>query len=538
MNKNKITLEQLNLKAKYLSKLTLRKLFEQGEDRNKYVIGFDEFHLDFSKQFIDDDVFAGLQKLAKECDLTFKIKQLLEGSVVNKTENRPALHTALRLPESSRMFVGDSNITSYVHEELRKVEKIVSKVQKGQWRGFSGKPITNIVNIGVGGSDLGPFMVVNALKEYRVNFKNKLEFHFVSSMDGTQLSKILNSINQEESLFIVSSKSFTTIDTFYNANTALEWMLKACTNKELILNQHFIGVSANKVKMAEWGISTANQLMIWDWVGGRFSLWSAIGLTIALSIGYSGFKELLAGAHSMDLHFLNEKHNCNLPIILGLLGVWNTTFMGINAHTVLPYDGRLQFFPNYLTQLEMESNGKSIDNNGNKVSYQTCPVLWGDIGPNAQHAFYQLLHQGTQRVSCDFIAPIKRYGEDKQLKSQHELALANCLAQSRVLAFGNNAISSKSDVPSHKYYNGNQPSSTILIDELTPYTLGGLIALYEHKVFVMAAIWDINPFDQWGVELGKIIANELLDVIKVTDPLMNSFDSSTNSLLKFIKDKN
>lgn len=544
MNSTKELWSILKVKAGSMQQTSLKELFENNPQRaQRLAFDFDSYHLDVSKQFIDDELVKLLFKFAENRGLRKKIQTLINGGVVNITENRPALHTALRLPKESSLYLNGKNVVDDVQHSINKMEGIVKKVHGGYWRGYSGKAITDIVNIGVGGSDLGPFMVVNALKEFRAKTRNKLDFHFVSSMDGTQVFKLLDNLNPETTLFVISSKSFTTVDTFYNANTAMEWMLAKCEDKELILKQHFIGVSADEKKMTTWGIVEDNQLKFWEWVGGRFSLWCAIGLPVALSIGMHNFKNLLAGAHAMDEHFSNSDMSCNLPIILGLVGVWNATFLEINAHTVLPYDGRLQFFPNYLTQLEMESNGKAVDNNGVKVSYPTCPILWGDIGPNAQHAFYQLLHQGTQRVSCDFIAPIKRYhdnetenGADEYLLKQHKLALANCLAQSRVLAFGNNAISDTGDMPAHKFYKGNQPSTTLLINELNPYTLGGLVALYEHKVYVMAALWDINPFDQWGVELGKVIANEILQKLDVSES-SGKTDSSTEQLLSIITNK-
>lgn len=514
---------------------SLFSLFSQDPNRaDKFSKSYDGFFVDYSKQLLTENILKALFKLAAECDLKACINNLISGAKVNPTENRPALHTALRLPPNATLTVDGGDVVEPVHKELNKVKSIVQKIHAGQWRGFSGKAVTDIVNIGVGGSDLGPFMVVNALKEFKAKTAKPLNFHFVSSMDGTQLFKILNNINPEKTLFIVSSKSFTTIDTFYNANTALKWMRGACKDEQLLFKQHFIGISSKPKKMSEWGISSDNQLLLWDWVGGRFSMWSSIGLTIALSIGFSAFKELLAGAHSIDKHFLEAELEDNLPVLLGMIGVWNASFLNINAHTILPYDGRLEYFPNYLTQLEMESNGKAVNNDGKKVDFKTCPILWGDIGPNAQHAFYQLLHQGTQRVSCDFITPINRYLDDEQLKSQHQLALANCLAQSRVLAFGNDAIKQDESIPKYKLYNGNQPSTTVLIDELTPYSLGGLIALYEHKVFVMASIWDINPFDQWGVEVGKVISNEILQHLNGKGDT-SSMDTSTAMLLMKIK---
>lgn len=543
-NNKKKAWQKLETLAQSIEKASIYNLFENEPNRtDSLLLNYSHYHIDFTKQLITQDVLNGLVELAGASQLKQKISSLVSGDPVNTSESRPALHSALRLPDSERLLVNDRDVVKDVHKTLNDVERIVDKVHRGQWRGFSGKPITDIINIGVGGSDLGPFMVTNALKDFKADCKIELDFHFVSSMDGTQIFKLLAQLNPETCLFIVSSKSFTTVDTFYNANTAIEWMLGVCSNRQLVLKQHFIGVSACPDKMSSWGISAENQLRLWDWVGGRYSLWSAIGLPIALAIGMKHFKELLAGAHEMDRHFASVEYANNLPVILGLIGVWNASFLHINAHTVLPYDGRLQFLPNYLTQLEMESNGKAVTKDGAKVEFKTCPILWGDIGPNAQHAFYQLLHQGTEKVSCDFIAPINRYhdtrngsGTDEFLIKQHQLSLANCLAQSRVLAFGNKAVSATEDLPAHKFYNGNQPSTTILIDELNPRSLGGLIAMYEHKVYVMAMIWGINPFDQWGVELGKVIADEILQAIQSDHNNLKS-DVSTNSLLDIIKEK-
>jgi glucose-6-phosphate isomerase len=384
---------------------------------------------------------------------------------------------------------------------------------------------------------------VSGLNEFVPEEATRLQVHFVSSIDGTQLSDLLGTLRPETTLFIISSKSFTTIDTLSNAHTALQWMLKAVNDQELIVAHHFIGISTQPQKMSAWGIPENNQILFWEWVGGRFSLWSGIGLPIALKVGMANFEAMLAGAHFMDNEFSQKPLAQNLPVLLGLVGVWNATFLDIRAHSVLPYDGRLNTFPSYLSQLEMESNGKSVDKQGVALDYTTCPVLWGEVGPNAQHAFYQLLHQGTQAVSCDFIAPIKRYTggvysaeAQTSLQSQHQLALANCLAQSRVLMLGDASTDSDANTPNFKRYRGNQPSTTLLLDELSPYTLGALVALYEHKVFVMSVIWDINPFDQWGVELGKKIADKMSLALARQEEV--AFDASTMHLLDIISKAN
>ena len=495
--------------------------------------------MDYSKQCIDEAVFATLLKLAESCDLKSRIQALLQGEKVNTSEERAALHTALRLPKDAVLKVGEQDVAADVAHSLMNVERLSQRIRQGTWRGFSGKAITDVVNIGVGGSDLGPLMAAQALDAWA---DTDIEVHFVSNMDGSQLDNLLKRLKPETTLFIISSKSFGTVDTLSNAKTALSWLLatevRSLGSKDSVLRRHFIGISANTEKMSAWGIHPENQLLLWDWVGGRFSLWSAIGLTIAIRVGMDNFRALLAGAHSMDVHFAQADFADNLPVILGLLAVWNSTFLHIHAHTVLPYDGRLGYLPSYLTQLEMESNGKSVTHSGARIDYNTCPILWGEVGSNAQHAFYQLLHQGTQQVSCDFIACVRHYSSEVQndsLQQQHELSLANCLAQSRVLAFGNAAIGSDavtSEADKYKHYRGNQPSTTILIDELTPHSLGALIALYEHKVYVMASIWDINPFDQWGVEMGKQMAESVYQALHQGD--QPDFDSSTNQLLAHI----
>ena len=522
---------------------SLDKLFAQDAERTtRFSAQAAALYMDYSKQCIDAAVLENLLNLANSCELSARIQSLLQGAMVNTSEARAALHTALRLPATAKLQAGTQDVVADVHRSLRQVERLSERVRSGTWRGFSGKAITDVVNIGVGGSDLGPLMASTALDEWA---DTKIEVHFVSNMDGTQLDNLLKHLNPETTLFIISSKSFGTVDTLSNAKTALSWLvatakLRAGT-KDSVLRRHFIGISANSEKMNAWGIHPEHQLRLWEWVGGRFSLWSAIGLAIAIRIGINGFKALLAGAHSMDEHFAQADFVENLPVLLGLLAVWNSTFLKVNAHTVLPYDGRLSYLPSYLTQLEMESNGKSVTQYGEGIDYDTCPILWGEIGSNAQHAFYQLLHQGTQQVSCDFIACVRRYSDaakDTPLQQQHELSLANCLAQSRVLAFGNTAIAEAdikidSDADKYKYYRGNQPSTTLLIDELTPHSLGALVALYEHKVYVMASIWDINPFDQWGVEMGKQMAESVHHAMEQEGE--SQFDTSTNQLLKHIK---
>ncbi|RJE69627.1 glucose-6-phosphate isomerase [Acinetobacter sp. JS678] len=454
------------------------------------------------------------------------------------------MHWALRLPADYSKF---PDLTEQVHNQLQRMYTLVEKIHAGQYRGSTGEVIQDVVNIGVGGSDLGPQMVTHALSDFKVKTAKPLNVHFVSTMDGSQLSELLHQLRPETTLFIISSKSFGTIDTLSNAQTVRQWLEKALGTHARVLKSHFIGVSTKSDKMSEWGIAPENQLLLWDWVGGRYSLWSCIGLPIALTIGVEGFQQLLAGAHAVDEHFQNTSFDQNIPVLMALLGIWNNNFLNIQTHAVLPYDGRLKYFAAYLQQLEMESNGKSVQRNGLKVELDTCPIIWGEVGPNAQHAFYQLLHQGSQAVSCDFIAPIQRYNADhftyvenaEALVEQHHLALSNCLAQSRLLAFGNEALdpTELENLPIYKQYEGNQPSSTLLLDELNPYNLGILIALYEHKVFVQSVIWNINPFDQWGVEKGKQIADQLLPILNGIQNDLSTLDASTRGLIKILLGK-
>jgi len=515
----------------------LAQLFAAEDDRfAAFSLREGSLLLDYSKQRIDRETLTMLCQLARECELDAWIEKMFSGERVNSSENRAALHTALRLPPDSQLSVDGTDIVSDIHHTLARMQQIVERVHAGQWRGYSGLPVDTIVNIGVGGSDLGPFMASKALTDARVEGARKLEIIFVSTMDGSQIAERLGNLNPATTLFIISSKSFTTIDTLSNANTALHWLRHASgAEDEVLFRRHFIGISADNERMASWGIPPNSRLALWDWIGGRYSMWSAIGLPIALEIGMEGFRQLLAGAHQMDRHFRHTPFEQNLPVMLAMVGIWNINFLNIRAHAILPYDGRLSHLPSYLEQLEMESNGKSVSRDGNDIDYNTCPILWGEIGPNAQHAFYQLLHQGTESVMCDFVVPARRYHDsgNADLQQQHKLTLANCLAQSRILALGDTVIDDDDTAPYFKRYKGNQPSTTILLDELTPHSIGQLIALYEHKVFVQSVIWNINPFDQWGVELGKQMATTLMDPLSRigVDP---DFDSSTDGLLRSI----
>lgn len=538
-------LERLVSLQKQFKDVHLNTLFADDPARfSLFSVEHDQIVLDFSKHRVDQNILKALVELADAQSLGRWIKTLFSSEQINYTEQRAAMHWALRLPRDSAF---QSEITAQVHAQLDRMYALVDKIHAGQYRGATGEVIQDVVNIGVGGSDLGPLMVTHALSDFKVSTAKPLAVHFVSTMDGSQLSDLLHQLRPETTLFIISSKSFGTIDTLSNAQTVRQWLEKALGSNDKILKNHFIGVSTKPEKMTEWGIAADKQLQLWDWVGGRYSLWSCIGLPIALTIGVAGFKQLLAGAHAIDQHFQNASFHQNIPVLMGLLGAWNNNFLDIQTHAVLPYDGRLKYFAAYLQQLEMESNGKSIQRNGDKVDTATCPIVWGEVGPNAQHAFYQLLHQGTHSVSCDFIAPVKRYNGNQftyvenadALVEQHHLALSNCLAQSRLLAFGNQALAvdELQDLPAYKQYSGNQPSSTILLKELNPYSLGMLIAMYEHKVFVQSVLWNINPFDQWGVEKGKEIANQLLPILNREQDDISKFDVSTQGLLKIILDK-
>lgn len=539
------TLSSLEELSKTIGKKHLNDFFSEDSRRfEHYSLQCEDLIFDYSKQRIDQSVIHSLLDVARVRDLSTWIKRLFSEEAINYTEQRSVMHWALRLPKDHQIY---PKLTDQVHTQLERMYALVEKIHSGQYRGVTGEVIQDVVNIGVGGSDLGPMMVSHALSDFKVKTAKPLKVHFVSTMDGSQLSDILHQLRPETTLFIISSKSFSTIDTLYNAQTARQWLEKQLGKSESLNCQHFIGVSTKPEKMTEWGICKENQLLLWDWVGGRYSLWSCIGLPIALNIGVEGFKRLLAGAYAVDEHFKNADFKENIPVIMAILGMWNLNFLNIQTHAVLPYDGRLKYFSAYLQQLEMESNGKSIQRNDQKVENSTCPIIWGEVGPNAQHAFYQLLHQGTHTVSCDFIAPVQRYTSNQftyvetadALIDQHHLALSNCLAQSRLLAFGNQALDSEEveSLPLYKQYEGNKPSSTILVKELSPYTLGMLIALYEHKVFVQSVLWNINAFDQWGVEKGKEIANLVLPVLNGNKTDFSGFDSSTCGLLSILLGK-
>lgn len=497
----------------------LKTIFEAETNRFEHFSQkMDGIVLDFSKQKINQAVFDELINLAKECDLENWIQKLITGEPINHTEGRAAWHTASR---------NISNPLESVSEQWQKMDAIIQKLHAKQFRGFSGKPITDVVNIGVGGSDLGPLMMTHALdKDKHPDAPN---VHFVSTLDARQLQKLLATLDPKTTLFSVASKSFTTIDTLSLAETAKEWMQQYAPSHAAIM-RHFIGISTNIEMMSKWGILPDYQLQFEDWVGGRFSLWSTIGFSIGIKLGMSGYKEMLAGAHAMDRHYSETPLEQNIPVLLGLMGIWNTNFLDLKAQAILPYDSRLKYLPSYLEQLEMESNGKRTKRDGTEVTYRTCPILWGEVGPNAQHAFYQLLHQGTERVMSDFILFAQCPTNSERAKFHQKLNIANCLAQSRAMMIGQTSENL------HKNYPGGQVSNTILLEQLDAYHLGMLVALYEHKVFTQSVIWDINAFDQWGVELGKKLALDILD--RIDSHNTENLDASTMGILEQIWEQN
>ncbi|MCF6306999.1 MAG: glucose-6-phosphate isomerase [Flavobacteriaceae bacterium] len=465
-------------------------LFNQEENRTeKMKITWNDFQVDYSKNRITDQTISLLLQLAEEVGLAEAIQLQFNGEKINQTENRAVLHTQLRDFESMKPEVKRS---------LKKMKKFSEAISKGKWTGFTGKRITDIVNIGIGGSDLGPKMVTNALHYY----KNHLKVHYISNIDGDHVSETLKNLNRETTLFIVVSKSFTTLETITNTNTIKDWFLKGAT--QLDIENHFVAVSSNLKEVIHFGISEDNIFPLWDWVGGRFSLWSSVGLSTCCAVGYSNFKQLLEGAHEMDIHFKNEKFSNNIPVILAMISIWYNNFYKSETEAVIPYTQYLEDFVPYLQQAVMESNGKSVDRNGDKVNYQTGTIVWGNVGANAQHAFFQLLHQGTKLIPVDFIGFSESlYGNEKQ----HKILMANFFAQSEALFKG--TLLENVENP-YKIFEGNKPSNTILISKLTPKNLGSLIALYEHKIFVQGVVWNIFSFDQWGVELGKKLANNKL----------------------------
>lgn len=525
-----------------LANTTIADLFKQEQNRfNDYSLTFEnQILVDFSKNKINQETLKLLHQLAKESALDEAINAMFTGEKINRTENRAVLHTALRNRSNTPVYVDGKDVMPEVNAVLAKMGAFCDRVISGEWKGYTGKAITDVVNIGIGGSDLGPYMVTEALRPY----KNHLNMHFVSNVDGTHIAETLKKVNPETTLFLVASKTFTTQETMTNANSARDWLLAAAKDNSAVA-KHFAALSTNGKAVAEFGIDTNNMFEFWDWVGGRYSLWSAIGLSIALSIGFDNFEALLSGAHEMDKHFRTASLEKNIPATLALIGLWNTNFLGAQTEAILPYDQYLHRFAAYFQQGNMESNGKYVDRNGNVIrDYQTGPIIWGEPGTNGQHAFYQLIHQGTMLIPCDFIAPAQSHNP---LGDHHSKLLSNFFAQTEALAFGKTkeeveaefvkagkSLDEVKDIVPFKVFTGNKPTNSILVQKITPFVLGALIAMYEHKIFAQGVIFNIFSFDQWGVELGKQLANrilpELADKEKVT-----SHDSSTNGLINQFK---
>ncbi|HAX17085.1 MAG TPA: glucose-6-phosphate isomerase [Actinobacteria bacterium] len=520
---------------------TLKDLFKKDSKRfSKFSIRFGDILLDYSKNKINKETILLLTGLAEELGLGDAISKLFKGDIINETEKRPVLHTALRNRSGSPVFVDDRDVMPDIRMVLEKMKTFSEKIISGHWKGYSGKSIKDIVNIGIGGSDLGPVMVTEALKPYKV--KN-INTYFVSNIDGTQITETLKKLDSETVLFMISSKTFTTQETMTNARTAKEWFLENAKNEEYI-KKHFIAISANRKEVEKFGIDPENMFVFWDWVGGRYSLWSAIGLSIACSVGFDNFSELLDGAFEMDNHFRHEPFDKNIPVILALLGIWYNNFFGCQTHAILPYDQYLHRLPAYLQQADMESNGKSTDRNGNEVRYQTGPVIWGEPGTNGQHAFYQLIHQGTKIIPCDFLAPAISHNP---VGRHHNILLSNFFAQTEALMNGKNREEvirelqemnmDKEEIEKifpFRIFKGDRPTNSVLFKKLTPRILGNLIAMYEHKIFVQGYIWNIFSFDQWGVELGKVLAKKILPELE-SSGIISSHDSSTNGLINAFK---
>ena len=525
-----------------LAHTTIADLFKQEENRfNDYSLTFEnQILVDFSKNKINQETLKLLHQLAKESALDEAINAMFTGEKINRTENRAVLHTALRNRSNTPVYVDGKDVMPEVNAVLAKMSAFCDRVISGEWKGYTGKAITDVVNIGIGGSDLGPYMVTEALRPY----KNHLNMHFVSNVDGTHIAETLKKVNPETTLFLVASKTFTTQETMTNANSARDWLLAAAKDNSAVA-KHFAALSTNGKAVAEFGIDTNNMFEFWDWVGGRYSLWSAIGLSIALSIGFDNFEALLSGAHEMDKHFRTAPLEKNIPATLALVGLWNTNFLGAQTEAILPYDQYLHRFAAYFQQGNMESNGKYVDRNGNVIrDYQTGPIIWGEPGTNGQHAFYQLIHQGTMLIPCDFIAPAQSHNP---LGDHHSKLLSNFFAQTEALAFGKTkeeveaefvkagkSLDEVKDIVPFKVFTGNKPTNSILVQKMTPFVLGALIAMYEHKIFAQGVIFNIFSFDQWGVELGKQLANRILPELADKEKV-SSHDSSTNGLINQCK---
>ena len=518
----------------------MKELFANDADRfNKFSITFNDILVDYSKNIITEETKKYLVELAEEIGLKDAIEKQFNGDVINVTEGRAVLHTALRNRSNTPVMVDGKDVMPDVNRVLEQMKTFTETVVSGDWKGYTGKSITDVVNIGIGGSDLGPLMVSEALKSY----KTRLNLHFISNVDGTHVVETLKDLNPETTLFIIASKTFTTQETMTNAMSARDWFLKSAKNDSEVA-KHFVALSTNKKLVTEFGIEEKNMFEFWDWVGGRYSLWSAIGLSISLSVGYDNFEKLLDGAHAMDKHFRETPFEENIPVILALLGVWYNNFFGAESEVILPYDQYMHRFSAYFQQGNMESNGKSTDRNGKPVDYQTGPIIWGEPGTNGQHAFYQLIHQGTKMIPADFMAPAQ---SQNPIGDHHPKLLSNFFAQTEALAFGKDEETvvaelkaagkteeEIAELKNFKIFEGNRPTNSILFKKLTPEVLGSLLAMYEQKIFTQGVIWNVYSFDQWGVELGKQLANNILPEL-VAEGDITSHDSSTNGLINAYK---
>ena len=522
----------LKVHHKKMQAIHLRELFEDDPKRaERFAVDALGIYFDFSKNRLTEKTLKLLLDLARESGLRERIDAMFRGEKINITENRAVLHVALRAPKDSSILVDGNNVVPEVHAVLGKMSEFCNRVRSGAWRGHTGKRIRNVINVGIGGSDLGPVMAYEALKHYS---ERSMTFRFVSNVDGTDFAEAVVDLDPAETLFIISSKTFTTLETMTNAHTAREWSLKGLGGDEKAVAKHFVAVSTNAAEVAKFGIDTANMFGFWDWVGGRYSMDSAIGLSTMLAIGPENFRAMLRGFHQMDEHFRTAPFERNIPVLLGLLGVWYTDFFGAETIAVLPYEQYLKRFPAYLQQLTMESNGKHVTLDGTTVNYETGPIYWGEPGTNGQHSFYQLIHQGTRLIPCDFIGFAKTLNP---LGRHHDMLIANVCAQSEALAFGKTPKQVKAEgtadwlVP-HRVFEGNRPSNTILLEKLTPEALGKLVALYEHSVFTQGTIWHIDSFDQWGVELGKVLAQRIIPELESKSELDLKHDSSTNAVIR------
>lgn len=523
-----------------LQATTMKELFADDPDRfNKYTVQFEDILVDYSKNIINDEVRKELLALAEEVQLRDAIDAMFRGERINQTEGRAVLHTALRNRSNTPVIVDGADVMPDVNAVLRQMETFSNRLLSGEWKGFSGKRITHVVNIGIGGSDLGPYMVTEALRPYWTTIKPL----FVSNVDGTHLAEVLKQVDPETTLFIIASKTFTTQETMTNAESARAWFLEKTGGRGEVA-KHFVAVSTNQAEVTRFGIAPENMFVFWDWVGGRYSLWSSIGLSISCTIGYNNFVQLLEGAHAMDQHFRTASFDKNIPVLLALVGLWYNNFFGAASEAILPYDQYLHRFAAYFQQGNMESNGKAIDRNGNAVTYQTGPIIWGEPGTNGQHAFYQLIHQGTKLIPCDFLAPAISHNP---IGDHHEKLMSNFFAQTEALMNGKTydevvadltkAGMSNEEIEFHAAYrvfDGNRPSNTILFKQLTPRTLGSLVAMYEHKIFTQGVLWNIYSFDQWGVELGKVLAKKILPELQSPGDI-TAHDSSTNGLINYFK---